>query len=75
MRGSDIAYFPLFFAYAIIDTDKASNPKLYLREKNNRISGIMTHLNTGSDGTCSSSSGDCVQVKFQEKDLTITSHN
>ena len=62
LRGSDIAYNPVFFAYAIVETEPNTNPRLYLRDASNRIAALKSHLNAGNDGTCASSNGNCVEV-------------
>ena len=62
LRGSDIAYNPVFFAYAIVETEPNTKPRLYLREASNRIAALKSHLNAGKDGTCASYNGNCVEV-------------
>ncbi|KAF6027275.1 XPNPEP2 [Bugula neritina] len=62
LRGADIAYNPVFFAYAIVEKSSSTNPKLYLREHNARLSAVKAHLNCGDDGQCPVGTPDCVNV-------------
>lgn len=64
LRGADIAYNPVFFAYAIVEKSSSTNPKLYLREHNARLSAVKTHLNCGDDGQCPVGTPDCVNVSM-----------
>ncbi|ELU16161.1 hypothetical protein CAPTEDRAFT_182452 [Capitella teleta] len=60
LRGSDIAFNPFFFAYAILEAATESI-SLYLRDFEHRISSaeLQRHLNTSPEGLCHSSTSGC----------------
>lgn len=72
LRGSDIDYNPVFFAFAVVDRTQSSgsNVRLYLREKTSRLtSALQSHLNCEQDGTCATA--NCVEVRQLPKHVTI----
>ena len=60
LRGQDIAYNPVFFAYAVVEADRSKYPILFLREASTRKGSLTVHLQAESDGTCRQA--DCVEV-------------
>ncbi|KAK2140764.1 hypothetical protein LSH36_1255g00002 [Paralvinella palmiformis] len=59
LRGSDRETSPLFDSVAMVEQDST---RLYIRDPMSKIEAIKDHLNTGSDGSCSGITGDCVEI-------------
>ncbi|XP_067675781.1 xaa-Pro aminopeptidase ApepP-like [Haliotis asinina] len=69
-RATDITYNPFFISYAIVERNRV---RLYLLDHVSKLTDDPTdeatteklnvHLNTGTDGSCTSQVGMCVEVK------------
>ncbi|XP_067946976.1 xaa-Pro aminopeptidase 1-like isoform X1 [Watersipora subatra] len=74
LRGSDIDYNPVFFAYAIVEKETTTSPKLYLRSAATRRASIAGHLQSADDGSCSSA--NCVKIlDYDEVDNAVQAFN
>lgn len=60
VRGGDVDYRPLFFAYAIVPA--TGYPRLYLRDRDSRLRGIASHLRCDSSGRCRPGERMCTEV-------------
>ncbi|XP_046581780.1 xaa-Pro aminopeptidase ApepP-like [Haliotis rubra] len=69
LRASDIAYNPFFISYAIVESNRV---RLYILNHAAKLtqdptdeattSKLYQHLSSAMDGSCTSSSGSCVEV-------------